>query len=90
MAGIGAKVFSCAKRTTGPILPATSILCLIQRGETIGGRGAYLRKLAGLADAEMYSLKSVAHLARRATPVHAIESGISPGIRQKGRRAGLL
>ena len=68
MVGIGAEVANHARRVMGPIPAAVTILCLIQRGESIRRPGAYLRKLACLAEGGMYSLRSLVQAAQHAKP----------------------
>lgn len=66
MVGIGAEVANHARRTMGTIPAAVTILCLIQRGDSIRRPGAYLRKLACLAEGGMYSLKSLVQATQHA------------------------
>ena len=68
MVGIGAEVANHARRVMGPIPAAVTILCLVQRGESIRRPGAYLRKLACLAESGMYSLRSLVQAAQHAKP----------------------
>lgn len=66
MVGIGAEVANHARRTMGAIPAAVTILCLIQRGDSIRRPGAYLRKLACLAEGGMYSIKSLVQATQHA------------------------
>lgn len=59
MIGINRELSEHTKRAMGPLQAAISILCIIQRSNHVQRPAAYLRKLAILAEAGQYSLRSL-------------------------------